>query len=126
MRIKSDKKLISRFHNKSGYTIWVEYDETHEVYHIYVDCSKRKLISWSWGVYSGSKDDHNVHECLELFDMTVSNIKSKTARRYFLRTVREFPMHEYKIKDFLNNCKNTVDWEKVYEYEKQYYLGPIK
>ena len=112
--------LGKRFHNRAGYTITVRYQEEHDSYHVHVDCSRGKVIAWGWGVYSGFKEDHIVGECLSLFDMTVNNIRNKTARRYFLRLIRELPMHEFKIKDFLNSSGDRVNWDKVREYEKQY------
>ena len=113
--------LISRFHNRSGYTIeeWCEHDDFHgDIYHISVyhfnkDCFK-------WGVYSGFKDDKIVSYCVELFDDIVKNIENKTARRYFLRKARKLEMHDgLLLRDFLKPEGDRIDWDKVKDYEKE-------
>lgn len=114
--------LISRFHNRAGYTIeeWCEHDDFHgDIYHISVyhfnkDCFK-------WGVYSGFKDDKIVGQCIGLFDDIVKNIDSKPARRYFLRKARKLEMHDgLLLQDFLNSCGDRLDWNKINKYEEEH------
>lgn len=108
-----------RFHNKAGYTIWVDYDELYDSYSIHVSHNKDIKNIPSWGVYSGFKEDHVVSYCVENFDKYMKSIKDKTARRYFLKLTRLLTMHDKMFSDFINK-NNCVDWNMVREYENKY------
>ena len=117
--MKNNKLLRTSFHNKSGYKITVDYNELGDSHSIHVKY-KRHCYVPSEGVYEGYYDDHIVSYCVKNFDFLVKFIKDKTARRYFLRLVRNLPMHELKVKDFLTAGGDRVDWNKVHEYENKY------
>ena len=122
MKKKSENYfLISRFHNRAGYTIeeWCDRRETEgDIYHIFIYHSNKDCFKW--GVYSGFKDDKIVGQCIGLFDDIVKNIKNKTARRYFLRKARKLEMHDgLLLQDFLNSCGDRLDWNKIKSYERE-------
>jgi hypothetical protein len=113
----SNPKKLEYFRNKSGCRIVSETDDKG-VTRVYVINDRIGI----YYVYSGFPDDKVVSCCLEELSAAMSIIKNKVARRYFLRTIRELPMHDNLcIKDFLNKSGDRVDWEKVKEYEKKYY-----
>jgi len=117
------KKLLGKkFHNKAGYKIWVTYDDCYDSYHVHADQKDMPILP-AWGVYSGFNCDHVVDHCVEYFDDYVKAIKDKIARRYFLKLVRELPMHDLKIKDFIDRSGVKIDWEKVKEYQNKYEDG---
>ena len=121
MKSTEDYFLVSRFHNKSGYTIeeWCERNDRHgDIYHISIHHSNKDCFKW--GVYSGFKDDKIVGQCIGLFDEIVKNIDNKTARRYFLRKARKLEMHDgLLLQDFLMPEGNRLDKEKIKRYERE-------
>lgn len=123
----SDKidDIITYFHNGSGYRIIVYREKIGETQRIVAE------VSYKWSVFSlgiissGWETDHVVGSCIEDLPKIIEGVRDKVTRRFFLKTIRELPMHEFKIKDFLtNNGKgDRIDWCKVRKYEEKYYGG---
>ena len=108
-------KVLSIFKNKSGYRV-VLYEMTldsFKFFRIVVSSPDNDYIPW---IDSTWETDKELSYYVKDVEGITKSIKNKTTRRYFLRTIREFPMYNKKLGDYMKGDK--INWEKVKDYEK--------
>ena len=117
---REELKLESRFKCKGGYRIAVF---NHDI----GEGEIRKVVYityqfWSCGYLDEgwSGEEHNIYSYLKDFNQILGRLKNKTAKRYFLKLIRNFPLfHNTTYGDFLSKS-GIVDWNKVRQFHLEH------
>lgn len=116
-------KIIKKFRNKKGYRIETKlvhsdiYNTDYTMIQVFyrpgTKNSLSEYITSSWG----DEDEVGYGYYLRTVEYITEKIKNKTARRYFLKEIRNLKIGNTTFSEFIKS-DSTVDWNKLVAIDK--------